>query len=45
MATFLDEKYGTKEIRARIGGKKKKKKPETDMEKPQGVLFDRCLAF
>lgn len=25
MATFLDEKYGTKEIRARIGGKKKKK--------------------
>ena len=34
MATFLDEKYSTKEIRAREVGEKKKKKaePETDME-------------
>lgn len=44
MATFLDEKYSTKEIRARtVGGKKQK--PETDMEKPQGILFERCLAY
>ena len=45
MATFLDEKYSTKEIRARVVGEKKKAEPETDMEKPQGILFERCLAF
>lgn len=45
MAAFLDEKYSTKEIRARVVGEKKKAEPETDMEKPQGILFERCLAF
>ena len=42
MVTFLEEKkYRTKEIKARVV--EKKAEPETDMEKPQGILFERHL--